>query len=348
MYYVSILTPFALSLFLTAFICKKASIIGKYFGIIDMPTGDIGHKNHQNPTPAVGGLILGFVGAIIFICTLYYSEEYGGLPKSIRSLMSISVIAMMVVGFLDDRKHIYASIRLFFGAAIICMSLLVLVPELQLNRIEFSSEKYSINIGIFALTFTVICYLALQNAVNMADGKNGLILGMSIIWMTFLIFHALPNMLPSMFGILGSLIVLFIFNVQGKLFMGDCGSYGIATYLANVTLALHQNAFGNVSSTEAILLFIIPILDTTRLIYVRLASGQSPMTADGRHLHHMLDKAVGWKAGWFIYMGLVAIPLAASQFLENLDVALILCSLAAYSMVVWTCQRKSYLSETTA
>lgn len=174
----------------------------------------------------------------------------------------------------------------------------------------------------------------------MADGRNGLMLGMAIIWNVFFLYHAHPQMALAMTGTLASLTVLFMFNWRGKLFMGDCGSYGVASYFGILALYLHNNVFGTVTSAEVILLFLVPVLDTSRLIFVRLLNGHCPMAADGRHFHHLLENAIGWTRGWFVYMALVAVPLATYQVSEGFGMQIILGAIAAYALVVWLCIRK--------
>lgn len=242
----------------------------------------------------------------------------------------------MLIGFFDDRKHIPATWRLVFGTGISTL-LLVLIPKLQLRQVYFPSIGLSVTTGIFALPFTVICLLALKNAVNMADGRNGLLLGMAIIWNIFFLFHALPVMVFPLLGILACLVVVFVYNWRGKLFMGDCGAYWIATYFGILALYLHKDSFGTVRSAEVVLLFLLPVLDTIRLIVVRLKAGRSPLAADGQHFHHLLDEAIGWTRGWFVYMALMVMPIAAYQVMQGQGAAIILAASILYAVAVWLC-----------
>lgn len=321
---------------LTTLLCSYATAIGQSLGVMDIPTGESGHKRHASATPAVGGLISAAVASVIFFTSLSYSSPpYTGRPFDKFTFFAV-VLANMLVGFLDDKKHIPASKRLFFGT-ISSAFLLLMIPELQVHQVSFPSISLTFSTGIFALPFTILCLLALKNAVNMADGRNGLLLGMSIIWNTFFLFHALPQMIPSLLAILACLVVLFHFNWRGKLFMGDCGSYGIATYFGILTLYLHKDTFGTVRSAEVILLFLVPVIDTARLIIVRLANGQSPLSPDGQHFHHLLEKAFGWKRGWAIYMALIIAPLIIYQILAGQGVPIILAATAIYALLVWLC-----------
>jgi len=329
---------FAISATLTYSLCRIASPLGKSLGVMDIPSGPSGHKHHASPTPAVGGVILAWIAVITFLTLMPWTAVPGSYGPYVRIVSFAVVLASMVIGFFDDRRHIPAITRLILGTALSSL-LLFLVPEFVVRRVAFPSIDFVAETGVLAFPFTVVCLLALKNAVNMADGRNGLLLGMAIIWSIFFIFHAPPSVVPILLSALACLLVLFAFNWRGKLFMGDCGSYGVASFFGILALSLHHNSFGTVRTAEIVILFLIPMLDTARLIFVRLASGHSPMAPDGRHLHHLLDRAVGWTRGWFIYMALVAVPIVVYHFFHNHGVQVIGAASLAYATVVLACSR---------
>jgi UDP-GlcNAc:undecaprenyl-phosphate/decaprenyl-phosphate GlcNAc-1-phosphate transferase len=325
--------------------CLYAARLGEKLGVMDLPGADVGsHKGHTSPTPAVGGLILGIVALGVFWASMPWSGSHPHRAQEIRFVVAGVVITSMIIGFIDDKFNLKPLLRVFLFAALAAAFFLML-PIFSIERIYFPSGEISIYLGIYSIPFSMLCLVALNNAVNMADGRNGLVLGLALIWNGFFLFHALPYMIPTMAGVMGCLIVLFIFNLRGKLFLGDCGSYGIALYYGLLALILHRNAFGTVTSAEAVLLFLVPVLDTARLIVVRMASGQSPLMADKRHLHHMLDNAIGWYRGWFVYMALVAVPLVVYQITAGMGLPIIFGATVAYGVVVWTCSPRVRASE---
>lgn len=306
---------------------------------MDLPSADGGHKKHAHPTPAVGGLIAGAVALLVFFGSLPWSEFGSIQEQQFRFLIAGSVTAMMVIGFIDDKFDISAPTRLFL-TIFIAVLLFSNYPEFIISHILFPSINFVFFTGVWGFPFTVLCLVAALNAVNMADGRNGLVLGLALIWHSFFMGHALPAMLPTMAGVMGCLIVLFIFNLRGKLFLGDCGAYGIAMYYGFLALVLHRSAYGTVASAEAVLLFLIPVLDMGRLIVVRLAGSHSPLKPDSRHLHHLLDSAIGWTRGWFVYMALVGMPLLAYQLLPVRGVPLILGACLLYGVVIFLCTKR--------
>ncbi len=323
------ITSFLFGLLLAAALGSRANQLGRLLGVMDEPKG---HKQHLLPTPAVGGVIAGIVAATNFFLAALGSDFADGLGA--RSAAFTAVLAMMVIGFLDDRRHLPATLRLALSVVIFSI-LLTAVPALRLQHVAFPSINFDFSLGAFAVPFTILCLVGLKNAVNMVDGRNGLLLGLSLIWQIFFVTRSLPSMLPTTLCLTGCFLALFVLNWRGKLFMGDCGSYGIATYAGLLSLALHANAFGNVLTSEVVLLFLIPVLDTLRLIIIRCSEGRSPLAPDNRHLHHLLDQAMGWRRGWLVYMCLVAAPIVFNQLATGYGVYMIMLGCMLYALFVW-------------
>jgi UDP-N-acetylmuramyl pentapeptide phosphotransferase/UDP-N-acetylglucosamine-1-phosphate transferase len=97
---------------------------------------------------------------------------------------------------------------------------------------------------------------------------------------------------------LGAVTAFLIFNWEpSKIFMGDTGALLIGMMLSILTIhfiqandALPETSLvkfeANISTALSII--IIPVVDTTRIIIIRLARGISPLSADKRHIHHCL------------------------------------------------------------
>ena len=325
-----------LTIMLTFGLCLYARPLGELLKVMDVPTG---HKQHSVATPAVGGVILAIVGFILLVGLLPWTIH--GLQHTlfVRVVALATIIAAMVIGFIDDRRHLAPTTRLVLGM-ILAAVFLLLVPELQVRKLSLPSIHFYAETGILALPFTVLCLITLKHAVNMADGRNGLLLGMAIIWSVFFLLHALPPMIPMLVSVLGVLLVLFAFNWRGRLFMGDAGAYGLATYAGILAIALHRDAYGTVRTAEVVLLFLIPVLDLARLIMVRALHGLSPLAPDGRHFHHLLDKKPGWKWGWLVYMLLIAVPLIVYQMFYGHGAQIIVATGLVYSLVVWAYSRE--------
>ena len=94
----------------------------------------------------------------------------------------------LLLGLHDDRNHVHPGLRLFVSAALFG-SVILLDPSLALIELDFGGPLV-IPLGIVAFPFTILCLVGLQNAINMADGMNGLLIGLSLFWTACLLKHA--------------------------------------------------------------------------------------------------------------------------------------------------------------
>jgi UDP-GlcNAc:undecaprenyl-phosphate GlcNAc-1-phosphate transferase len=337
------------SFIIALILARLARPIGEAFGVIDAPhaSGEGGnrqssHKRHASPVPAVGGIIAAMCGLVIVALDTLFS-----VPKAAASTYGYIVIttalgAIMLMGLLDDRNHIPARHRLIIST-LIFGALLAAMPRLILHDVNFYSMDFSAHLGWLAVPVTLTCLVAAQNAVNMVDGKNGLLLGLSIGWMVHFMQHAPSHMLPISSGLMATILVLFVANLKGKLFMGDCGSYGIASFTAITVLNFHTAPAASpvpLGASEILMMFLVPGLDMLRLIVARMASGRSPFAADNDHLHHLLDDSIGWARGWWIYMALAFGPLAVFHMTMRLPFLTIAMGVLAYAMVIYWARRR--------
>jgi UDP-GlcNAc:undecaprenyl-phosphate/decaprenyl-phosphate GlcNAc-1-phosphate transferase len=139
-----------------------------------------------------------------------------------------------------------------------------------------------------------------------------LVLGLSLGWLGILALRAAEPLLP-LIGILScALAILLLFNLKGRLFLGDGGAYAIATALGLLAIMVYNSPGTNmlraISAEELVLLFLVPILDSFRLTYTRLRQGRSPMSADRDHLHHHLQNKFGWPSGLLAYWFITLFP----------------------------------------
>jgi UDP-GlcNAc:undecaprenyl-phosphate GlcNAc-1-phosphate transferase len=107
-------------------------------------------------------------------------------------------------------------------------------------------------------------------------------------------------------------MVLFVFNMMGRLFLGDGGAYAIATAIGLLAIMVYNTpgteALRAISADELVLLFVVPVGDSFRLSYKRLRQGRSPMSADRDHLHHHLQDRFGWPNGLLINWAIALLP----------------------------------------
>jgi len=145
--------------------------------------------------------------------------------------------------------------------------------------------------------------IGVVNAVNMADGQNGLVPSMFLVWSLclMLVGDGVVSQVAQILSV-ASLVVL-IFNLQGRLFLGDCGSYGV-TFVIGL-LALMAYAQGRLTVETITVWFFIPVVDCLRLIITRRLQGRSPVAPDNDHFHHRLQSKLGTSYGLVAYIASV-------------------------------------------
>lgn len=336
---------FAVGTISSAILVLLSKKIGSALGVIDYPAGQtadafLSHKRHTDPVPAVGGIILMISGTLLTTLSIYLSPPPSGQTLHYAVIAS-AVLGTMVLGFLDDRKHIPALRRLLV-CGLIFTAMILALPQIIIHTLPVEIFGMHVPLGVLALPFTLACIIGFQNAVNMADGRNGLVLGLAIFWILHLQVHVPDYLLPLLGGVFASIFVVFIANIRGQLFLGDCGSYGIATLFSIIALYLYTGDDGSFWRLEApgiVLTFLLPCLDMFRLIFERMKAGRSPFAADENHLHHLLDASIGWRRGWWVYMALAITPAIIYHNTQRFPALTIGLAVAAYTLVVLSARR---------
>lgn len=180
-----------LGLLFTCAVIAWAPKIADFLAVMDHP-GAQDHKKHVKPTPLVGGLaaIPPAMGMLVYVYSTNLSSD---AQVAAVSALLLAGIGSMLVGFFDDRRHIPALIRLFLCALIFLLAIAI-DPQFSVTTLDIQGLELSLQLGVLAVPFTVLCLLAFQNAVNMADGRNGLVTGLALIWLVTLLSYK-PGML---------------------------------------------------------------------------------------------------------------------------------------------------------
>jgi UDP-GlcNAc:undecaprenyl-phosphate/decaprenyl-phosphate GlcNAc-1-phosphate transferase len=297
-----------LSAVIALLLCLYARTISSALGIMDVPDE---RKKHREATPLLGGvaLLCAFIPVAAALILIQSPIEW----KSPLLLLLVCVVAMTLVGVADDRHSLSARDRLLV-TFLIFGSVAIVSPKFQIRVLSFEyfGIEFGIGLGLIAIIFTVVCCVGLVNAVNMADGKNGLVIGLCLGWTALLAVRAPTPVLPILVLLAAVSAVLLIFNMRGRLFLGDGGAYGLACAIGLLAIIIYNSpgphAKRAISADELMLLFAVPVIDSFRLTITRILRGQSPMAADRDHLHHHLQDRLGWPNGLVIYWLVAILP----------------------------------------
>lgn len=249
------------------------------------------------------------LGAVVILLTGLFDDLYGIAPrmKIGGQFFAAAALASQDVGIRITKQA--------FQALQETLSHLPL-PEVLETLIMAPIPSWVIYIvGTMVIAFFVIggC-----NAMNLIDGMDGLAAGITAIaCMGFLLIAALlairtlstgdvnsPSVLMVMMNdaqrivmclaILGAVLGFLPFNFNpATIFMGDAGSL-LLGYLCAATMLMFAQAddqFALLAVTASLIVFAVPIADTSLAIFRRKMQGIPMSSPDARHLHHLLRRS---------------------------------------------------------
>lgn len=279
---------------LTYLLLPRIRRITLKFDLYDTPDY---RSSHVNIVPTFGGVAF-------FICLILgisFLEPFDLDSITISLLVSLTVI--FFIGITDDFKNLSPKVK--FLGQVFSVGLILSHTEFQIHSLHgFMGINELGNIPSYLLSGFL--FLGFINAFNLIDGIDGnaSIVGIVISVTMGLIFYEL-----DMHFYLGICIVLvstlfaflrFNFSNRKKIFMGDTGSLVIGLVLGALTLRLLSlgfEPFSLISITRAEIpllllgVLIIPALDISRVIFIRIMRKKSIFSPDRNHIHHVLIDA---------------------------------------------------------
>ncbi len=159
----------------------------------------------------------------------------------------------------------------------------------------------TLELGWFAVPFTVFVTVGIINAVNLSDGLDGLCGNLTLVSLLGLgaagSLFGHPQISPLINVLSAAVAGFLIFNQRmiwqpkAAVFLGDAGSTLLGFALAWVLVEVSQEPYRAISPAVALWFVVVPVFDTVAAIVRRMADGLSPLSPDTRHLHHLLIKS---------------------------------------------------------
>jgi UDP-N-acetylmuramyl pentapeptide phosphotransferase/UDP-N-acetylglucosamine-1-phosphate transferase len=248
-------------------------------------------KIHTGVIPPMGGVAI-FIGFTISSIVATDGISFDGLKYIIAS-----VILMFFIGLKDDLLTISARKKLV--VQIMAAVVLVVLGNIRFTSLQGILTIYEIEYfpSVFLSVFIIVVII---NAFNLIDGIDGLASGIGmLVASTFGVWFYLSGYIQFAilsFALVGSLAGFFLFNVFGhknKLFMGDTGSLIIGLVISSLVVKFTEFNIDklipfslNAAPALAFAVIIVPLIDTIRVMTIRIWNKKSPFVADNNHIHH--------------------------------------------------------------
>lgn len=270
--------PFLLAMVITM---AWVPVFGRFaikWGIVDKPGI---RKVHAVAIPRIGGLAMamGVLIAAIIVIPLEPTSRYFLLAAAVLTLF----------GALDDRFDLDYRLKLL--GQMLAVSIVVFGGDIQIHSITLE-DRVMLPPWI-SVPLTLIFLVGITNAINLADGLDGLAGGT-----TFLCLAALAMLAHSggqvicatmTLAFAGAILGFLRFNTYpASVFMGDAGSQLLGFAVGVLSLRATQTGESSISAAAPILLLALPILDTLSVMVQRISEGRSPFSPDKNHIHHKL------------------------------------------------------------
>jgi UDP-N-acetylmuramyl pentapeptide phosphotransferase/UDP-N-acetylglucosamine-1-phosphate transferase len=306
---------------------------------------------HMGTTPRIGGIpiIIGLFLGMTLLCNKF------NIPGQTVLLWFSAIAPVFLAGLAEDfTNRIGAHWRLL--AAFVSAGVGVWLLHAQFTYLAIPGIDQLLKISPwFAVALTIFAVGGVCHSMNLIDGYNGLVGGVSSIILCALGFISWKIGDAELYIIciatVAAIVGFLFWNYpRGLIFAGDGGAYLLGFIIAEVSVLL-VTRHPLVSPWFPLMLVIYPVWETIFSIYRRkFIKGQSTALPDALHLHQILfSRVVRWMVGkqeakhllkrnslttpYLWGMGIITVC-PALAFWQNTPV-LQLCCLCFAVMYVW-------------
>lgn len=283
-------------------------------------------KKGRNPNRLGGiGLIVSFVVLVLLAEDLVKTPQISGLL--------FGVFMILIFGVIDDFKNISWKKQLIFQ---VFLAIVLIVSGFSISYISGPLQGMirldwltfnigSISVNVLSTLLIIFWVVAILNAINWADGIDGLsstlaLLGALALVLVSLLEHVnQPAIAIISFIFAGGVCGLLWFNFPpAKIEAGSSGSYAIGFILASLAI------IAGTKIATAMIVLAIPMIDLAWVVVDRFIKKKKLTARDDnkRHLHYRLRQR-GWSDikivssyGAFILVMLAIFFLAPSRILK--------------------------------
>lgn len=349
-------------------------------GWVDAPDA---RKNHSGIIPLTGGITIATaLLASLVIGDLVWPElarpvfrllGWPSLPWPAEAAgLLAGLLICFVIGFWDDRFPLRARYRLM---AQLVAAGCVVAGGIVLVNLGTTFSPIPVGLSLLAVPVTMIAMAGIVNAYNMSDGLDGLCGGYAAVALgAFAVCAALitssggsgqgafSEIAPIALPFLGAVLGFLVYNMrhpwrsQAASFLGDAGSMSLGFLIGWLALQL-ATGYGQQSMPPVTTVWVValPLIDMFSCMIRRPLEGLTPMSADRRHIHHLLMArglsvrgtvtTLHVAAIGFAIVGIIGWRLRAPDYLMFWLLVAIFAGYTVYSIGFW---RRRNISKTSA
>ncbi|MCL2547570.1 MAG: phospho-N-acetylmuramoyl-pentapeptide-transferase [Symbiobacteriaceae bacterium] len=248
-------------------------------------------------TPTMGGFIIW--SALVLAMLL------SGMTGSPLTRLLLVVFGHVALGFLDDyiksvRKDPEGLSPRWKLLGQLLLSLYFYLALLRDGAQSLFIPLFGIDLylGFLYPVFVILYMVFFSNAVNFADGIDGLCGGLTLISSLLCMFFALRQgdieLASFAAALCGGIVAFLCFNLHpARIFMGDTGSLGLGAAIAAMSLLLRQELLMLLAGFLFIVEMLSVILQVSYFKYTRRRYGSGRRIFRMAPFHHHLEQ-LGW------------------------------------------------------
>ena len=332
---ISIYTSFALIAFVSALaILPLLNRLAFGCGWVDAPNA---RKAHSGTIPLTGGAT---IAAAMVLSLIVVDQIWPELARPMSKLIGwpslpwpneatgllAGLVICFAIGFWDDRFPLRARYRLI---AQLLAAGCVVASGTVLTNLGTTFSPIPIGLSLLAVPVTMVAMAGIVNAYNMSDGLDGLCGGYAAVALgAFGICaarisvnggagqRALADLAPIVLPFLGAVAGFLFYNMRhpwrshAASFLGDGGSMSLGFLVGWLALRLATGYdTASMPPITAVWIVALPLIDMFSCMIRRPLEGLTPMSADRRHVHHLL-----MARGLSVRQAVAALHLTAAGF----------------------------------
>jgi len=287
-YLIFTILNFLLIIFLIFFLKNKNFLL-------DNPKVNDHKLFYTKNTPLAGGIFF-YINFLILLSL--YQINYIEL-----NIVLFSTYILILGIFSDIKKNFHPSTRLILQVIFVLFIVFFFDIKIQETRIEFLDLLLS-NL-YFQIFFTSFCILTVLNGFNFLDGFNAISTGHFLFCFISLFFLSavLENKNEIFFFriLLIPFFVFYLFNILGKVFLGDNGIY-LLSFLLSFMVIKFLSSNNQISPIIAMNFFWYPAFENLFSILRRYKDRNKLMSPDRKHFHTLINDFIKRKLkNYYLY-----------------------------------------------